>query len=158
MDRILIVLREGLGLNFEAMRPALQVGAPIAIGRGGAVIAEVFDDFPDVRTQRLQQLRAQLGSEGHGHVVPRLDGTRMRCGGPGICKTCEKEQLLLKLWEQADEAKAPSPITRAPGIFEVITGTANLLPRAAQELPSREGTQPRSSGLPPISASMVPTA
>jgi hypothetical protein len=25
---------------------------------------------------------------GHGHVFPRPDGVRMRCGGPGICKEC----------------------------------------------------------------------
>lgn len=106
MERILIVLREGLGLNFEAMRPALHVGAPIAIGRGGAVIADVLDDFPDVRTQRLQELRAQLGNDGHGHVVPRLDGSMAKCGGPRLCKTCEKEELLIKLWQHTDEASA----------------------------------------------------
>lgn len=43
MERITIVLQEGLGLNFEAMRPAMQSGAAVAIGRGGAVIAEVAD-------------------------------------------------------------------------------------------------------------------
>ena len=25
---------------------------------------------------------------GHGHVFPRADGVRMRCGGPGMCDTC----------------------------------------------------------------------
>ena len=25
---------------------------------------------------------------GHGHVFPRPDGVRMRCGGPGICDAC----------------------------------------------------------------------
>jgi hypothetical protein len=25
---------------------------------------------------------------GHGHVFPRPDGVRARCGGPGICKEC----------------------------------------------------------------------
>ncbi|WP_440468075.1 hypothetical protein ACKI1H_07855 [Pseudomonas sp. YH-1] len=43
MERITIVLQEGLGLNFEAMRPAMQSGAAVAIGRGGAVIAEIAD-------------------------------------------------------------------------------------------------------------------
>lgn len=43
MNIVTIVLRPGLNLNFEAMRPALQVGAPIAIGRGGSVIAEVAE-------------------------------------------------------------------------------------------------------------------
>lgn len=25
---------------------------------------------------------------GHGHVYPRSDGVRARCGGPGMCKRC----------------------------------------------------------------------
>lgn len=28
---------------------------------------------------------------GHGHVVPREDGSRARCGGPGICGVCSRE-------------------------------------------------------------------
>jgi hypothetical protein len=28
---------------------------------------------------------------GHGHVFPRADGVRARCGGPGICKDCGPE-------------------------------------------------------------------
>ncbi|MBG6289062.1 Lar family restriction alleviation protein [Pseudomonas nitroreducens] len=138
MDRILIVLREGLGLNFEAMRPALQVGAPIAIGRGGAVIADVLEDLPDVRTQRLQEIRAQLGNEGHGHVVPRLDGTLMRCGGPNNCKICQKEQLLLDIWQAAEEAQPERAHATKPGIFDVITWTAGQPAPRKQELPSLE--------------------
>jgi len=138
MERILIVLREGLGLNFEAMRPALQVGAPIAIGRGGAVIADVLDDFPAAHFLRLKELRTQLGNDGHGHVVPRLDGTVMRCGGPGICKACQKERLLLDIWQEASDTQHAQAAEAKPSIFDVITGTANLPPQAAQELPSHE--------------------
>ncbi|HBO1149153.1 TPA: hypothetical protein ACKSYC_001300 [Pseudomonas aeruginosa] len=25
---------------------------------------------------------------GHGHVLPRADGVKMRCGGPGLCSEC----------------------------------------------------------------------
>lgn len=39
MQQVTIVLRLGLGLDFEAMRDALRLGAPVSIGRGGAVIA-----------------------------------------------------------------------------------------------------------------------
>lgn len=28
---------------------------------------------------------------GHGHVYPRPDGMKARCGGPGICPECSKE-------------------------------------------------------------------
>ena len=30
---------------------------------------------------------------GHGHVWPRPDGSRMRCGGPAICSECAKDQI-----------------------------------------------------------------
>lgn len=30
---------------------------------------------------------------GHGHVTPRDDGARARCGGPSICKVCSLEQI-----------------------------------------------------------------
>lgn len=29
---------------------------------------------------------------GHGHVYPRPDGTRARCGGPALCGSCKKDQ------------------------------------------------------------------
>lgn len=27
----------------------------------------------------------------HGHVIPNEDGSRARCGGPGICSVCSSE-------------------------------------------------------------------
>jgi hypothetical protein len=35
-------------------------------------------------------------SFGHGHVTPRPDGAKARCGGPGICPDCSKEQAAVK--------------------------------------------------------------
>ncbi|MEX3764515.1 hypothetical protein [Paraburkholderia phenoliruptrix] len=32
--------------------------------------------------------------QGHGHVRPRADGVRMRCGGSGVCSTCNRERVL----------------------------------------------------------------
>lgn len=29
---------------------------------------------------------------GHGHVTPRPDGAKARCGGPGLCAQCSQEQ------------------------------------------------------------------
>lgn len=43
MEAITIVIRSGLGMQVESVRPYLKPGTPIAIGRGGAVIAEVAD-------------------------------------------------------------------------------------------------------------------
>lgn len=31
---------------------------------------------------------------GHGHVTPRSDGIKARCGGPGICDQCSRESAL----------------------------------------------------------------
>lgn len=32
---------------------------------------------------------------GHGHVWPRPDGARMRCGGPGLCRACTADAATL---------------------------------------------------------------
>lgn len=29
----------------------------------------------------------------HGHVVPNPDGSKARCGGPGLCDVCSKEKF-----------------------------------------------------------------
>lgn len=42
---------------------------------------------------RLSWPRKKADS-GHGHVHPRADGQRARCGGPGICDQCSREQAL----------------------------------------------------------------
>lgn len=33
---------------------------------------------------------------GHGHVTPRPDGAKARCGGPGLCAVCSREQAALR--------------------------------------------------------------
>ena len=32
------------------------------------------------------------GNFGHGHVYPRPDGARARCGGPSICLVCSRDK------------------------------------------------------------------
>jgi hypothetical protein len=34
---------------------------------------------------------AMSSNLGHGHVYPRPDGVKARCGGPGICSECSRE-------------------------------------------------------------------
>jgi hypothetical protein len=34
-------------------------------------------------------------NKGHGHVTPRADGVKARCGGPAFCKVCKAEQAAL---------------------------------------------------------------
>jgi len=35
---------------------------------------------------------AEHPNSGHGHVFPRPDGVKARCGGPGLCKECSRDQ------------------------------------------------------------------
>lgn len=35
------------------------------------------------------------GNTGHGHVWARPDGATARCGGPGLCSECSRDQTLL---------------------------------------------------------------
>lgn len=43
MERITLVLKSGMGMLLDSVRPYLKPGMPIAIGRAGAVIAEVAE-------------------------------------------------------------------------------------------------------------------
>lgn len=43
METITVILRSGMGMQLASVRPYLKPGTPIAIGRGGAVIAEVSE-------------------------------------------------------------------------------------------------------------------
>jgi hypothetical protein len=44
---------------------------------------------------------------GHGHVHPRPDGRRARCGGPGLCGTCSAEatQKYAEEWARHEAAR-----------------------------------------------------
>lgn len=40
---------------------------------------------------------------GHGHVIPNVDGSKARCGGPAICSVCALEYARMHLKEEAHE-------------------------------------------------------
>ena len=42
-----------------------------------------------------------LRNAGHGHVYPRLDGVRARCGGPAICAKCALDAARKRAFAQA---------------------------------------------------------
>lgn len=44
-----------------------------------------------VRAREALDARGHPIMDGHGHVRPRIDGQRARCGGPRICKKCQAE-------------------------------------------------------------------
>jgi len=47
------------------------------------------------------------GNTGHGHVFPRADGIKARCGGPAICRECAHD-LARKLAKPRIRVKAGS--------------------------------------------------
>ena len=52
----------------------------------------------------------------HGHVRPRADGYKARCGGPALCETCQAEQELRGLAaEYVDELLPPDAMERIFG-------------------------------------------
>jgi hypothetical protein len=51
---------------------------------------------------------------GHGWVVPRADGARVRCGGPGLCMACQAEILMLRAEQQRGGACTVQP---TPGVY-----------------------------------------
>lgn len=52
---------------------------------------------------------------GHGHVFPRSDGIKARCGGPGICQACDRDLVLL-LRRAGNVAR--SEVLRFAGLME----------------------------------------
>lgn len=50
--------------------------------------------------RHAQSLTTETMAGWHGHVRPRPDGAKARCGGPSLCKTCQKEQQMLCLQTQ----------------------------------------------------------
>lgn len=52
----------------------------------------------------------QDASTGHGHVFPRPDGMKMKCGGPGICQECSRDAAQ-KAQQEASAAQAVPELT-----------------------------------------------
>ncbi|EPW8866334.1 hypothetical protein NMF51_09685 [Pseudomonas aeruginosa] len=50
-----------------------------------AVLALMSAERIDPKQESVEQAGANVG---HGHVFPRADGVKMRCGGPGLCSEC----------------------------------------------------------------------
>lgn len=86
---------------------------------------------------------------GHGHVFPNPDGSRARCGGPGICMECSLEADQEKLYDTGAEER-PTPTDKAQALAEewatkkwkakVLNSTGE---RLAGELGFQEGFRAR---------------
>jgi hypothetical protein len=42
---------------------------------------------------------------GHGHVYPRPDGMKARCGGPALCSTCAADAARKAVWDRVKRYK-----------------------------------------------------
>lgn len=56
-----------------------------------------------------------MSNTGHGHVRPRPDGVKARCGGPGLCSVCLYEQQ--RVDHDATKVTSPPLAPEAPGIW-----------------------------------------
>ena len=65
----------------------------------------------DTRVRHAQTVAQCISaaSIGHGHVFPRPDGVKARCGGPGICPQCSKDLQVQRRWVEM-HAKAGNDI------------------------------------------------
>lgn len=43
-------------------------------------------------------------NHGHGHVWERPDGMKARCGGPGLCDKCKRDERYLREAAEYDDA------------------------------------------------------
>lgn len=157
MEKITVVLKPSLGLNFEAMRPALQLGAAVAIGRGGAVIASLAEgDAPAGLLQLVAEYQHGANSlafviEQAGEAFRTIEELAQagQAGSPvRAAETLGKIEELAGIWRTAmqpgelrhdsehSEIVAQQGKSSTRSIFDVITGTASLAgERPAAQLP-----------------------
>src|SRR4051794_31769882 len=86
-------------------RSGFHMSPPISWGDPGPKTKEEVREIAD-RAAALAAGPPRVIVDGHGHVRPNASGTKARCGGPGMCRTCAQELLELKA-EEATEKQDP---------------------------------------------------
>ncbi|QBI77285.1 hypothetical protein [Pseudomonas phage vB_Pae_CF34a] len=160
MNSITIVLRSGMGMQIDSVRPYLRNGMPIAIGRAGAVISHFADgdahlalrtiaEFPcpeqdDLPAANMRQIALAALSGAGASSEPGNPGGEPLSGpgsagerpypAPGLAR--ERDPLGLARHAQTfNEAPAQG---LKPSAFDPITGTTDQPQEAAQDLPPLE--------------------
>ena len=54
---------------------------------------------------------------GHGHVHPRPDGLRVRCGGPAVCTYCAADYVI-----HNRRRITPTPLVPLPPTIQDVSG------------------------------------
>ncbi|WP_373408676.1 hypothetical protein, partial [Pseudomonas aeruginosa] len=68
--------------------------------------------WPCPKHPAVEQAGANVG---HGHVFPRADGVKMRCGGPGLCSECTADASRARAaLAQPSPASDLDPLNLAP--------------------------------------------
>lgn len=75
--------------HFEAAEHARLI-----VGNGHHLAQDLAETAKRLLLERWAKKHAV--NQGHGHVVPRADGARARCGGPGLCSVCAQEKAALE--------------------------------------------------------------
>ncbi|WP_088158132.1 hypothetical protein [Achromobacter xylosoxidans] len=83
----------------------------------------------------------------HGWVTPRADGARARCGGPGLCPTCNTEAMHEKMLTGLFGAPAVVGAAAAPEKAP-LTGAAARLSAMANEARKQYQTELAAGGEP----------
>ncbi|EML5398589.1 hypothetical protein RI828_001259 [Pseudomonas aeruginosa] len=68
---------------------------------------------------------------GHGHVLPRADGVKMRCGGPGLCSECTADASRARA---ALAQPSPAPELERPEVAEVAFVLRNIGAMDAEDI------------------------
>jgi hypothetical protein len=97
-----------------AAEQARKDQAELARLREEAAARKKADDEAAERERHRQadeaDAKLRADNQGHGHVRPRPDGARARCGGPGICNECSREKAALAEFRKPAEP-APTNLT-----------------------------------------------
>lgn len=84
--------------------------------------------YPCPEHPAVEQVGANVG---HGHVFPRADGVKMRCGGPGLCSECAADayraRAALAQPSPALELERPEVVARVVHSNPVVLGQCGPL-------------------------------
>ncbi|MGG4659126.1 ead/Ea22-like family protein [Pseudomonas vlassakiae] len=74
--------------RYRFVRNPIGTSSPLAIWNEGKM--PLFSGMADAVVD--EYMAKELTNKGHGHVFPRHDGVKAKCGGPGLCAECAADQ------------------------------------------------------------------
>lgn len=115
---VLAAVRDGLRGFDEERGSALGYSAEQLSGTRSSADTEAIADGPaqSIAVSRSEPENTH-GNRGHGHVFRRPDGAKARCGGPGICAECSRDQAAVAKYSEEVERErshaSPAGLRRA---------------------------------------------